>query len=165
MQPEKSYFFKKQLPELLRQLNPNQKPEWGVLNPQAMVEHLSSSWYISNGRAWVDQKTTDTEAEQYRMVLDSDEPMPPNTKNPGMPEGESPAIRKPDLASAIEMLEDEIQQFFKYFEQNPNARPAHPLFGPLSYYQWLQFQTMHIKHHLRQFNLISDETAFLSQYD
>lgn len=128
-----------------------------------MVEHLSSSWHISNGRAEVDQKTSDAEAERYRMFLDSDEPMAPNTKNPGMPDEEPPATRKPDLASAIEMLEDEIQQFFRYFEQNPGACPVHPLFGPLSYHQWLQFQTIHIKHHLRQFNLISDETALLSQ--
>lgn len=163
MKPETPHFFQEQLPSLLRQLNPDQKPAWGVLNPQAMVEHLGSSWHISNGRAEVAQKTTDKEAEQYRMFLDSDEPMAPNTKNPAMPDDKPPATRQPDLESAIEQLQDEIQQFFNYFEQYPDARPAHPLFGPLSYYQWLQFQTIHIKHHLRQFNLISDETAFLSQ--
>ena len=162
MNPENPQFFKQDLLDFLNLLKPDQKPEWGLLTPQAMVEHLISSWRISNGRAAVQQQTTQAEAEKYRDFLYRDEPMPPHTKNPVMPADAPPALRKPDLQAAIEQLRDEIETFFNHFHQNPDATPVHPLFGPLSYDEWRQFQSKHIKHHLRQFNLIKDETARLS---
>lgn len=156
MKIENETFFASELPGKLRQLSSDQKPEWGILNPQAMVEHLTGSWRISNGRVSVKQNTTPEEAEQYKSIILSDEPMAPNTKNPVMPENETPALKKPDLKSAIDQLEDEIQAFFAYFRQYPYAKPVHPLLGPISQQEWLKFQTKHVKHHLRQFNLIEN---------
>ena len=43
-------FFKTDLIDKLKQLEDNQKPLWGIMTPQHMVEHIIGSWLISNGR-------------------------------------------------------------------------------------------------------------------
>ena len=153
MTPQET-FFKETVPELLGQLAPDDKPLWGLLNPQAMVEHLVSSWRISNGKAKTDQVITDEQLPKYREFLFSNKPFGHNIKNPVMPENEAPALRKPDLNAAVEQFKQEVADFFYYHEQHPDARPIHPFFGPLDKGGWLMFQQKHTHHHLRQFGLL-----------
>lgn len=149
-------FFKETIPQLLDQLTPDTEPKWGILNPQAMLEHLVSSWRIANGKAEVSQAIPDDQLPQYRDFLFSDQPFEPETKNPVMPENESPALRKPDLEAAKQQLKQEIKDFFDYHASNPNAKPIHPIFGPLDKSGWLQFQEKHMTHHLNQFGLLPE---------
>ncbi len=149
-------FFKETVPLLLDQLDPNSNPNWGLLNAQAMIEHLVSSWRIANGKAEVSQAIPDDQLPQYREFLFSDQPFKPGTKNPVMPENKAPDLRKPDLQAAIQQLNQEIKDFFDYHESNSNAKPVHPIFGPLDKAGWLKFQEKHMKHHLQQFGLLNE---------
>ena len=148
-------FFTETIPQLLDQLKPETQPKWGLLNPQAMIEHLVGSWRISNGKAEAPQMTPNDQLHQYREFLFSDQPFEANTKNPIMPEQEAPELRKPDLVSAKEQLKQEIHDFFAFFRENPHAQPIHPIFGPLDKEGWLQFQDKHMRHHFRQFGLLA----------
>ncbi len=151
---EKERFFKQEVPALLDNLEPFTAPKWGILNAQAMIEHLVGSWRISNGKAQAEQVTPEDQLPKYREFLFSDQPFQPHVKNPVMPENEAPALRKKDLKAAKAQLKQEIQDFFSYHEANPEEKPIHPVFGPLDAEGWLQFQYKHMRHHFWQFGLI-----------
>jgi hypothetical protein len=152
----KEKFFWEEVPQCLKQLTPDTSPDWGVLTPQAMIEHLVGSWRISNGKAQVERKTPKKELPKYRQFLYSDQPYEKNIKNPIMPENEPPPLRKPDLQSAKEQLLKEIDDFFDFFEQQPEATPVHPIFGALDKDGWLTFQYKHMRHHFKQFGILND---------
>ena len=140
------------IPHLLRNLSPDATPEWGLMTPQHMVEHLVGSWRISNGRARIKTVLPLDEVERRRQFLFSDKDYDQNITNPVQGKGLIP-LRKENLDSAIEQLENEMEAFFAYHEEHTQAIETHPVFGELNYNEWLIFQTKHMKHHLTQFGL------------
>ena len=66
MQTASESFFRNTVPGYRRQLKPDQSPQWGLLNPQAMVEPLTGAWRISNGNAGIPQHTTPEQATAYK---------------------------------------------------------------------------------------------------
>lgn len=146
-------FFKKDVAELIKNLKPDTKPKWGILTPQAMIEHIIGSWRISNGKARAKCVVPPEKLEKLRAFLFSDLPYEKNRKNPIMPVNSSPPHRKPDLESAKTQLVEDINDFFDYHQQHPDAEFIHPVFGKLDKKGWLIFQQKHIKHHFEQFGL------------
>ena len=140
-------------PALLRTLDQNQRPVWGKMTPQHLVEHLVGSWRISNGRARVKCIFEGEELEKRRAFIFSDVPYAKNITNPVMGDGLLP-LRKTNLEAAIVQLEDEMNAFFEYFDKNPNVFETHPVFGELDYNGWLEFQHKHTSHHLSQYQLV-----------
>lgn len=138
---------------MLSRLSDDTAPKWGILTPQHMVEHLVSSWRISNGKAQAPCITPEERLSALRQFLFSDKPFQKNIKNPILPEGLTP-LRKKNLEEANQQLVNEIRDFFAYFEEHPNSKPIHPIFGELDKEGWLLFQEKHIKHHFEQFGLL-----------
>jgi len=143
-------FFKVTVISKLKQLTPNQKPLWGIMTPQHMVEHLVGSWRISNGRVQLPEKPVD---ESKKAFLYNNMPYPKNIQNAALGNGLAP-LRKTDLQAAILQLNDEINAFFNYHDENPTAIFFHPAYGNLNKNEWLLFQKKHCTHHLTQFNLL-----------
>lgn len=137
----------------LRTCTPEQKPLWGSMSPQHMVEHVVGSWRISNGRARVPVMLSGEELEKRRLFLFSDKEYKQNIANPIFAKGEPP-LRKPSLDAAIDQLEDEMNAFFEYHEAHPDAIETHPVFGDLDFDGWMLFQAKHMGHHMRQFGLL-----------
>ena len=148
--PEPSHF--KAIPDQLRTLDPGAKPLWGIMTPQHMVEHLVSTWMISNGRFRVKEALPPKEIERRREFLFSDTPYPKSLTNPVQGDGLQ-KLRKGSLAEAIDQLEREMTTFFDYHDQHPEAVEVHPVFGPLNREGWLIFQAKHMGHHMAQFGL------------
>jgi hypothetical protein len=140
-------------PALFRTLDPNQRPVWGLMSPQHLVEHIVSAWRISNGRARVKCLFEGEALEKRRAFLFSDTEYPRNLTNPVVGDG-LPPLRKPDLEAAIVQLEDEMKAFFEYHQANQEAMEIHPAFGALDFNGWIQFQYKHMRHHLMQFELV-----------
>lgn len=151
---DKESFIKEEVPAKLNELSEKAAPQWGILTPQAMVEHLVSSWRLANGKAEAKCEMPQEKLKAYRDFLFSDQSFEKNIKNPALPENETPKLRKSSLKEATEQLVGEIEDFFEFFKQNPSAQPEHPVFGALDKEGWLIFQYKHITHHFRQFNLI-----------
>lgn len=146
----KSYFL--DIPDRLRSLSADAIPAWGMMTPQHMVEHLVGTWRISNGRARIGSPLSEDEIQRRRKFLFSDQPYERNITNPIQGVGLQ-KLRKPSLSDAVDQLEDEMKEFFKYHEANPNSIEVHPVFGELDYDGWLIFQKKHMDHHLAQFGL------------
>lgn len=138
----------------LRTLKTDQKPSWGLMSPQHMVEHLVGSWRVSNGNAKVKAIFQGDELAKRRQFLFSDLAYEKNIPNPVFRDGLQP-LRKASLSDAIDQLEAEMDCFFVYYAANPGITEVHPVFGALDFEGWLVFQTKHMQHHLAQFDLLS----------
>lgn len=143
------------LSQKLDELTQEHTPLWGVMSAQHMVEHLTDSLKISNGDITIQQLTAEDKIPALRAFLMSDTPMPRNFKSPANGDGLR-ALKHPDLDRALEVLKKELTRFHQYHEANPGTRPVNPVFGPLSYNQWIQFHHKHFQHHLSQFGLINN---------
>jgi len=136
----------------LKNLSPDATPIWGEMSPQHMVEHVVGSWRISNGNAKANIVTDEEYRKKAMTFLMSDMPYEKNIPNPIFSKG-LPPLRKPSYENAVKQLEQEIHDFFAYWEQEKPATEIHPVFGKLTFDQWLRFQTKHMSHHLRQFGI------------
>ncbi|MFU8858929.1 MAG: hypothetical protein ACNA8K_00760 [Cyclonatronaceae bacterium] len=141
------------LAQKLDVLTSDHAPLWGDMSAQHMVEHLTDSLKISNGETTVQQFTDEEKIPALRAFLMSDRPMPRNFRSPANGEGLRP-LRHPNLDSALAVLKNELARFHQFHEANHGSRPVNPVFGPLSYNQWIQFHQKHFQHHLSQFGLI-----------
>lgn len=52
-----------------------------------------------------------------------------------------------------ERLLEVLARFAQALRDEPLARSAHPIFGPLSRRRWARVHALHLRHHLRQFAL------------
>ena len=149
---EKEDFLKNDLVLHLSKLNSTDKGQWGVLNAQQIVEHMSDAFRNYHG---MDSKKILTPAERLPAMKDflmSEKPFKPNTKNIEMPEIPTP-VKHPDMKSALEKLKAEINNFFEFFEKNKERTIINVFFGELNFEENIQILHKHAMHHLRQFGL------------
>jgi hypothetical protein len=139
----------------LDQITPDTAPLWGEMTAQHMVEHLTSALRLSNGDITIEQFSEEKKIPALRAFLMSDRPMPRNFKSPANGDG-LPLLKHPDLEKAIASLFKALARFHQYHETNPGAKPVNPVFGPLSYEEWIHFHLKHFQHHLTQFGLINN---------
>lgn len=146
-------FLRIEFPKLARSLAPESKGHWGVLNAQQMVEHMSDSVRIANGK---DPHTLHTPVDQvakYKEFAMSDKEFKPNTKNVLMGEIPVPA-KHPAMEHAVKEYEQEIADFVAYFDKNPGITPTNPFFGDLNKEEWIHLLHKHAVHHSKQFGLL-----------
>jgi len=147
-------FLRLDVQSILEGLSETTEPTWGTMTPQHMVEHVTGSWLISNGRFKAKELSIPEGKIKARLdFLFSDQPYARNITNPVFGEGLQP-LRKKSLEEAKAALLQNIQLFFEYHEANPNAVFLHPVFGDLDRAGWITFQAKHLRHHFQQFDLI-----------
>ncbi|MBA3898835.1 MAG: DUF1569 domain-containing protein [Bacteroidetes bacterium] len=134
-------------------LTSSHKPVFGKLDPQQMLEHLSVTLRMSNGKEKHAQFTPDDRLEGYRRFLMSDKEMPEGSKVPFMSD-EAPAYLNASIVEAKTELMYELKDFINHFTTNPNANEMHPIFGNLNQQEWLRLHGKHFLHHFKQFGLV-----------
>lgn len=141
--------------EHISKLKEEDKPAFGAMSPQHMIEHLAFTISFSNGNA-PQQQHYPAEKEQMikAFILDSDKDMPISFRSPVLPAEGLPALKQASLTEAIEQLNKELSDFDQYFILNAEAQPVNPTMGALNYREWLRFHNRHFTHHFKQFNLI-----------
>lgn len=142
-----------EISNLLNSLSKDAKPEFGIMSPQHMIEHLSIVVSISNGKFPQQLHSTSEKAEKIKNgFIYTDKEMPLGIKAPMLGE-EPPPLYFSNLESAINNLIKELDRFDDYFLKN-NMKPIHPIMGELTFNEWIIFHNKHFTHHLKQFNLI-----------
>lgn len=152
MNNAKEIFLKKDFVPLLEKLKANEKGKWGIMNAQQMVEHFADAVKNANGKLVLPLLNEGERLQKYREFLMSEEPFKENTKNPLIPE-EGVPLRRPDMPSAINKLQKELDYFFEIFENHPELKTGNAFFGELNYEMNIQLLHKHAMHHLRQFRL------------
>lgn len=156
MPDKKQDFIRFQLFSSLEEATPDAKAHWGKMSAQQMIEHLGDFFDISSGKLKFDLITPAEQLPKYREFLLSDKAFRENTKAPASIIGDEPLpLRKASIEEASAALKQSVESFFIYYE-NGNATPTvHPVFGPLSFEDWILLHYKHVAHHLRQFGLKS----------
>ena len=154
MSNEKLTFLTNTFPNLLRSADPNTKPLWGKMNLQQMVEHMSESIRIANGKLSFPLMTPEERIPAMVAFVRSEKEFKPNTKNALMGEEPEP-LRQKNMEDAIAEYEMEINAMKNHFEKNSGTVLLNPFFGELDFNDWIQLLHKHEVHHLKQFGLLS----------
>jgi len=136
----------------LDKLNDEQTPLWGRMTPQHMVEHLIMTLQSSDGKIKVECVTPPEKLPASKRFLLSSRPLPKLFINPVIGSDLLP-LKFSGLDEARKMLKQEIEYYFKFFRENPNAKTTHVTFGKLNKDEWDNFHQKHFIHHLAQFGL------------
>lgn len=138
----------------LNTLSAETPPQWGRMNVQQMVEHLSDAVRYANGRDPQTEIITSTERlSALQDFLLSEKEFRPNTKNAQM--GEEPLpVRHPDLPTAVRQLSDDVAAYVDRFRSDPSHTERNPIFGDLDFDGWNRLFYKHFLHHLRQFGAV-----------
>ena len=140
---------------LIEKLEETTKPEWGTMTPQRMIEHLVNVFKVSNGKVEVECFSEERKIPVLKKFLMSSRPMPKDYKSPAK-KLEPSSYRFESLEEAKKELEKEVEEFYRFFEENPDASPINPTFGSLNKEEWETFHIKHLTHHLTQFSLLRD---------
>ena len=128
---------------------------FGKMSAQHMIEHLALAFTFSNGKNPVTLQYNSEKGQKIKTaVIFNDDEMPIGYKSPMLPKEELLPLKHPDLPTAKKQLIQELLDFFKYFELNPDAKPENPVAGILTFKEWVIFHNKHITHHFRQFGLL-----------
>lgn len=139
--------------ELLNKLNVDQKPLWGKMTPQHMVEHLYKTIQASIKEISLEVLTEERKIPVLKKLFLGSRPLPKEFMNPAI----GPELLPLDFASlnsAIDELKKVIERYDTFFNANPGIKTAHPVFGYLTKEEWDTFHEKHFMHHMSQFGLI-----------
>ncbi|MEP6926145.1 MAG: hypothetical protein ABI834_00850 [Ginsengibacter sp.] len=152
MNTPKEIFLKKDFISLLKKLKGDEKGKWGIMNAQQMIEHFTDAVKNANGKLILPLLNEGERLHKYREFLMSEQPFKENTKNPLIAEEGLP-LRKPDMGSATDKLQKELDYFFEVFEKHSDLKTRNAFFGELDYDMNIQLLHKHAIHHLKQFGL------------
>lgn len=155
MNNEKFAFITTTFPVLIKAASPTTEANWGKMNFQQMVEHVTDFFKVSSNKIQLPLISPAEHLPKLKEFLLSDKPFRENTKAPAaiIPDEPLP-VRNETIEIAIGKLEKQIHDFVVYFEQNQAAVTIHPVFGALNFEEWILLHYKHVQHHSKQFGLI-----------
>lgn len=125
------------------------------MNAQQMLEHVNDFFEVSTGKLQFALTTPEEHLPKYKEFLYSEKPFRENTKAPETVLGDEPLpMRTTSLEAATAQLQTTVAGFFEFFESNPHLTTTHPVFGPLSFDEWILLHYKHVTHHWNQFELL-----------
>lgn len=136
----------------LDKLTPSTKQLWGKMSPQHMLEHLILTVQISNGKLKVVCASEPEKISSLQKFLLSTRPFPKGFISSLIGEGLLPLTYK-GLDEAKSILKSEVEYYYKYFEEHPDAVFTNPTFGDLNKNSWDVFHEKHFTHHFMQFGI------------
>lgn len=149
---QKARFLQKNFILLIQKINPDATPEWGKMNPQQMVEHLTEYIAMAYGNPEMELITQEEKLEKMQEWLKSEKPFKENTSNSLLPDTPPPPKCK-NYDEAVEILKEELDNFFHSFDTTRKKYVMNPFFGALDYGMSIQLLYKHTTHHLRQFGV------------
>ena len=136
----------------LTKLDAEQKPLWGKMTPQHMVEHLYKTMQASINEITLKIYSEERRIPVLKKLFLGERALPKEYMNPAI----GPDLLElefDDLLTAINELENIFTRYKLFFKNNPSAKTAHPVFGKLTKEEWDIFHKKHFNHHLSQFAL------------
>ena len=143
------------LKEYLDKLKDSTKPKWGELTAQGMVEHLEYVYGIACGNVQdFEVVTPEKILEKMHATLYNYKKFPQDYAFPLAKKSAINALKHESLAVAKEKMLEAREAYLAYYEENPDAKNNHPVFGALNSYEWWLLERKHLNHHFEQFGLL-----------
>lgn len=144
-----------QIESVLSSLKSDTQPVFGIMSAQQMIEHLILVLQASNGKKDIPLSYPEERTEKSKNIfIYSERALPIGYKAPFLPAEGTVPTECSTLASAIEKLFEELNDFDTYFAQLQDEKRTHPVMGNLNYNEWVIFHNKHFTHHFKQFSLI-----------
>jgi len=143
---------------LIEILDASEKPVWGIMTPQHMIEHLGMIFYSTSLGRGQDLILPEEEAQKWKKrFFSSYYPFPRNIRMAGTQDKpvELAPLRYASLDEAKEKLSGAIAGFVKAYQDQPDQVAVHGYFGDMDMSEWLAFHVKHMEHHLMQFGKIA----------
>ncbi|GAB2841705.1 DinB family protein [Ferruginibacter profundus] len=155
MDTTKLDFIQQQFPLLLHSLSASTQGNWGKMNAQQMIEHVTGFFKVSSGKLHFPLVSPSEHLPKLKAFLLSDKEFRENTKAPTSVIGEEPLpVRTNTMEEAINALQQSIDEFVDYFKGDDYKTTLHPVFGELNFEEWVLLHYKHVVHHTKQFGLI-----------
>ncbi|WP_298900198.1 phenylacetic acid degradation bifunctional protein PaaZ [uncultured Psychroserpens sp.] len=141
--------------ECLSKLNEDTKPQWGIMTPQHMIEHLEYTYKIAAGEIQdFEVATPEKILEKVKNSLYNYRKFPKNSNFPLLEKDTLDDLKHENLAIAIETFKTQRAAYLNYFKENPEATLSNMVFGELNRYEWYLMERKHLNHHFEQFGLL-----------
>ncbi len=150
---EQQEFFVSGMSKALLKLKRNSQPLWGLMTAQHMVEHLTTSLYMSLGKFEIPLKLEGESLAKARAFLLGPKPLSKSVPKADT-EVKLQALRNPDLESAIVALKATVQLFDSAAKNSEAKLGIHPYGGDFNGEEWNLFNYKHFIHHFNQFELL-----------
>lgn len=138
----------------LAKLKEDTKPQWGIMTPQHMMEHLTDGLKSAVNEIEYEVSTPEEHIEKYQDSLYNYYPFPKNSKTPVLEDGVLADLRCENLSAAKEEFLAAWDAFELYYKENPDATAKNAVFGELDKDLWDLMQRKHLNHHFEQFGLL-----------
>ena len=145
---------RKNIEGYLSKLTEDSKPNWGIMTPQHMVEHLTHGLKSAVNEIKLDVHTPEEHIEKYQDSLYNYYPFPKNSKTPVLPEGSLEELKCADLKEAKQQFLEAFEAFELYYKENPTATANNAVFGALDKDLWELINRKHFNHHFEQFSIL-----------
>ncbi len=141
--------------ECLNKLSEDTKPQWGILTPQHLLEHLEQGYRILSGEIQdFDIATPEKILDKVHNSLYNYEKFPKGTAFPTMKKGELEDLIHPDFATAKQKFIEAREAYKAFFKENPEAKLKNMVFGHLNKYESYLLERKHLNHHFEQFGIL-----------
>ena len=149
---DKREFLTMQVPQILTNLTADVVPQFGLMTPQHMVEHLTWVTKSTLKRQGEPEAEPNDSQKYFRKFIDKGaifkhRPSDKTTED-------LQALKYGSLAEAIENVPDAVDRLYTTFEQNPNFKTYNAMMGEFSFEDQELFHYQHYKYHFFQFGLI-----------
>ncbi len=139
----------------LTQLTQKTLPRWGSMNGQEMLEHLEETMKYSTGELVTKEcKTSAEHLEKYQDSLYNFRKMPQDYPAPFLEDGKLPELKYKNLEEAKTYFIESVKNYQIYYQENPEAKHLHFVFGMLNKEMMELFHQKHVTHHFEQFALV-----------
>ncbi len=150
----KKEFLLNEVIPLLQNLSPDQEPQFGLMTPQHMVEHLT--WTLKNCvKRTGEPEDPPTKGQLgFKKFIAKGSVLEhrPNDKT----KADLPDLKYKNLEEAIEQIEVAVHRFYNHYDANPDFKCYNRFFGELGFKDLELFSYMHYRYHLWQFGLIEN---------
>lgn len=153
----KKEFLTQELPKLLKNLEADTEANFGLMTPQHMVEHLTSTTKYSIKVVGEAENPPTKGQLGFQKFIANGAVLThrPSDKT----KADLPELKYASLEEAVAQVYVAVERFYNHFEANPDFRPYNPFFGELDFERLELFHYQHFRYHCWQFGLIEDYGA------
>lgn len=141
------------LQQHISHLKEGDKPLWGIMSPQHMIEHLIYVFRMSIGEVKQAVVTPEEKIERYQQSLYGERRLPKFFKSPYLKKEALEDLEFRSLEEAKLALLSYVDIYEKYYSTNPEDKNDHVIYGSCNKEKWDIIHIKHLDHHLRQFDL------------
>jgi len=146
-------FLTNEFTPLLEKLTPDTTPNFGLMTPQHMVEHLIGAIESAIGKYEGERENPPSERQlgmQKFIKSGSVLSHRPSDKT----KADLPPLKYSSIEEAISHIPKAVQKYYAFQDSNPEYKPYASFLGEVSFEDVELFHYMHIKYHLWQFGLL-----------